>query len=104
MKNRAKPGTKGGGDYYRIEVRPKTEFTTFRYHDIGEPGHLQRLAGKRASGSWDTQAWLIVKSDAHKSDGELVPDTDDAASLLNKLGSKPIHVKGDVFESSERGG
>jgi len=48
---RAKPGTKGKGKYFRIIVRPKEDFITFRYHDIGRPGHLQRLAGKRASGS-----------------------------------------------------
>ncbi len=61
---RAKPGTKGGGKYYRIVVRPKEEFVTFRYHDVGRPGHVQRLAGKRSSGSWDDQSWLISKEDA----------------------------------------
>src|SRR5512135_3777432 len=75
---RAKPGTKGEGDYYRIVVRPKEEFSTFRYHDIGQKGHLQRLAGKRSSGSWDTQAWLISKEDAHLSGDTLVPDTNEA--------------------------
>ncbi len=64
-RKRAKPGTKGEGDYYRIVVRPKEEFTTFRYHDVGDKGHIIRLAGKRSSGSWDTQAWLISKGDAH---------------------------------------
>lgn len=99
---RAKPGTKGEGEYYRIVVRPKDEFTTFRYHDVGEKGHLMRLAGKRSSGSWDTQSWLISKSDAHISDGTLIADTADAKELLGKLGSKPTHVKGDVFEAKDR--
>jgi hypothetical protein len=40
-----------------IEVRPKSEFTSFRNHDIGEEGYLIRLVGRRSSGSWDTQAW-----------------------------------------------
>ncbi len=101
-KLRAKPGTQGGGDYFRIEVRPKEEFSTFRYHDIGQKGHLQRLAGKRSTGSWDTQAWLISKGDAHLSGSTLVPDSQDARDLLDKLGSKPRHLKGDIFEAKDR--
>jgi len=65
-RSRAKVGTQGGGDYYRIVVRPKGDFTTFRYQDVGDKGHIQRLAGKRSSGSWDTQAWLISKGDAYQ--------------------------------------
>ncbi len=99
---RAKPGTKGEGEYYRVVVRPKEEFTTFRYHDVGEKGHLQRLAGKRSSGSWDTQSWLISKHDAHLSGDRLIPDSEDAKKLLKTLGSKPVHVKGDVFEAKDR--
>lgn len=99
---RAKPGTTGEGDYYRIEVRTKNQFTTFRYHDIGDKGHIQRLAGKRSSGSWDTQAWLINKSDAHVEDGQLIPDTHDAKKLLDTLGSSPKQVKADIFEAKDR--
>ncbi|HEX9089958.1 MAG TPA: hypothetical protein VF831_00635, partial [Anaerolineales bacterium] len=101
-RKRAKPGTKGEGDYYRIVVRDKGEFTTFRYHDVGDKGHIQRLTGKRSSGSWDTQAWLISKDDAHLDGDQLVPDTADARKLLDTLGSKPKHVKGDVFEAKDR--
>lgn len=99
---RAKPGTKGEGDYFRIVVRPKEEFTTFRYHDVGEKGHLQRLAGKRSSGSWDTQSWLISKNDAHLDGDTLVADSEDARKLLATLGSKPRRIKGDVFEAKDR--
>lgn len=99
---RAKPGTKGEGDYFRIVVRPKEEFTTFRYHDVGEKGHLQRLAGKRSSGSWDTQSWLISKNDAHLDGDTLVADSEDARKLLATLGSKPKRIKGDVFEAKDR--
>jgi len=49
-RKRAKAGTTGEGDYFRIVVRPKEEFTTFRHHDVGEKGHILRLAGKRSSG------------------------------------------------------
>lgn len=101
-KKRAKPGTKGEGDYFRIAVRAKEKFTMFRYHDVGEKGHILRLAGKRSSGSWDTQVWLISKNDAHIEGDTLVADTDDARSLIEALGSKPKHVKGDIFEAKDR--
>jgi len=99
---RAKPGAKGGGDYFRIVVRPKEQFTTFRYQDVGEKGHIQLLAGKRSSGSWDTQAWLISKEDAHIEKDMLVPDTHDAEDLLQRLGSRPKHIKADIFEAKDR--
>ena len=101
-KKRAKPGTTGEGDYFRITVRPKEEFNTFRYQDVGEKGHIQRLAGRRSSGSWDTQVWLISKEDAHLEGDTLIPDTEDARSLIEGLGSKPKHIKEDVFEAKDR--
>ena len=101
-RKRAKPGTKGEGDYFRIVVRPKEEFTTFRYQDVGEKGHILRLAGKRSSGSWDTQVWLISKDDAHIEGDTLVADTDDAREVIQALGSKPKHVEGDIFEAKDK--
>jgi len=101
-RGRKKPGTTGKGNYYHVEVRPKGEFTTFRTQDVGEGGHLQRVAGKRSSGSWSTATWLISKEDAHVEDGKLVPDTKDAKDLLNKLGSKPLHLSGDRFKAKDR--
>jgi len=93
---------KGEGDYYRIVVRPKEEFTTFRYHDVGEKGHIQRLAGKRSNGSWDTQVWLISKDDAHLEGDTLVPDTDDARKVIDALGTRPRHIEGDIFNAKDR--
>jgi hypothetical protein len=101
-KKRARPGTKGECDYFRIVLRPKQEFTTFRYQDVGEKSHILRLAGKRSSGSWDTQVWLIGKTDAHMEGETLIADTEDARKLIETLGSKPKHVKGDVFEAKDR--
>jgi len=101
-RGRKKPGTTGRGKFYRIVVRPKSEFVTFRNQDVGGPGHVERLAGKRPSGSWATQAWLINKRDAHLERGRLVPDTTDARNLFADLGSVPVHVKGDVFEAKDR--
>jgi hypothetical protein len=101
-RGRKKPGTTGKGNYYRVDVRPKEEFSTFRTQDVGGPGHLQRVAGKRSSGSWSTATWLISKEDAHVEDGKLVGDTKDAKDLLKKLGSKPTHITGDRFKAKDR--
>lgn len=101
-KKRAKPGVKGTGDYYHIEVRPKSQFTSFRMQDVGGPGGLERLAGHRSSGSWATHAWLISKDKAHIEDGVLVADHPDAKKLLDSLNSQPIHIKGDIFKAKDR--
>lgn len=102
-RKRKKPGEAGEGDYYRIVVRLEEKFVTFRYHDVGEKGgDLQRLAGRRRNGSWDTQAWLINKNSAHIKGDRLIPDTDDARELLGELGSRPKRVKGDIFRAKDR--
>lgn len=99
---RKKPGTSGEGNYYHVGVRPKRDFVTFRTQDVGEAGHIQRVAGKRSSGSWDTVKWLISKEDAHIEHEELVPDSDEARKILAELGSQPVHLKGDVFEAKPK--
>jgi hypothetical protein len=101
-KGRAKPGSTGEGEYYHIEVRPKEEFVSFRTHDIGEKGGIQRVGGKRSSGSWDDQKWLISKEHAHIENGKLVSDTQDAREALERLGSKPVHIRGDRFKAKPR--
>ena len=99
---REKPGATGEGEYYHVEVRPKGQFTTFRTHDVGKKGGIQRVAGKRGSGSWDDQKWLISKHDAHVEGGKLIPDTADAQEVLEALGSEPVHVRGDRFKAKPR--
>jgi len=99
---RKKPGTTGKGKYYRVVVRPKSEFVSFRNHDVGAKGHVQRLAGRRRSGSWSTQAWLIAKSDARVSGRALVGKTMSAKKVISALRTKPMRVKGDVFEAKSR--
>ena len=101
-RQRQKPGTTGGGEYFRIQVRPKEDFVMFRTQDVGDSGHIQRLAGKRQSGSWATQTWLVDKSDAHLEDGVLVADTAEARELFEELGSMPVHVQGDIFKARDR--
>ena len=99
---RAKPGAPGGGKFFHIQVRPRTEFITFRNQDIGGPGGIERVAGRRANGSWDTQKWLIGKSEAHIDGGRLVPDSLAAEKVLSQLGSAPRHLGGDRFIAKPR--
>src|SRR5262249_909601 len=100
-RERQKPGTRGGGEFYRVRVRPKDEFVTFRTQDVGDPGHIERVAGKRRSGAWPTQAGLVSKQDAPVEGNRLVPDTAEARDLFAKLGSKPVHLKGDIFAAKD---
>lgn len=101
-RKRAKPGTTGEGDFYRIVVRPKEEFVSFRNQDVGDKGHLERVAGHRSSGSWATHAWLVSKKDARIQGNTLVSDDSDVNELLDTLGSKPEHVKADIFKAKDR--
>src|SRR5664279_2079919 len=72
---RAKPGARGSGGFFHIQVRPKSDFVSFRNQDVGARGGIERVAGRRANGSWDTQKWLIGKSEAHRAGKRLEPDT-----------------------------
>ena len=99
---RATSGTTGRGEFFHIEVRPKSQFKTFRNQDVGEKGGIERVAGRRATGGWDTQKWLISKEHAHMERGRLVPDTADARKVLAGLGSVPKHISGDRFRAKDR--
>lgn len=96
---RKKPGSTGGGKFYRIVVRDKNDFTSFRVQDVGEKGGLERLAGRRSSGSWDTVSWLISKEDAHVKNGHLIITDKKARSVLKSLSGHIYHVKGDIFRA-----
>ena len=99
---RKAPGSTGGGLYYHVEVRPKSDFVEFRTQDVGKRGHIQRVAGKRESGSWATVKWLIGKDDAHVRSGQLVPDTKEAKQVIKELGSTPVLLSGDRFSAHPR--
>lgn len=102
-RNRKKPGSTGKGDYFRIEVRPKNQFTSFRTHDVGDTGGLQRITGRRSSGSWATATWLISKEDAHIDENKKLIITDLKAKTVLKSIQEPIeHVKGDIFKAKPR--
>lgn len=96
---RAKPGTTGKGEFYRIIVRDKSDFTTFRVQDVGQRGGLERLAGRRTSGSWGTVSWLVSKEDAKVKNGHLMITDPKARSVLKSLRGHIYHVKGDIFRA-----
>ncbi len=100
--SRAKPGAKGGGRFFHIEVRPSAQFAGFRVQDVGRPGGVERVAGQRANGSWDTAKWLVEKTHAHIENGRLVADSVEAERLLKQLGSVPLHIGGDRFRAKPR--
>jgi hypothetical protein len=91
--------THGPGHFYHIQIRPSSEFVSFRTQDVGRKGHIQRVAGRRPSGSWATIKWLIAKQDAHVEGEQLVADTAAARTLIKKLGSTPVHTYGDRFSA-----
>jgi hypothetical protein len=101
-RKRAKPGSRGGGRFFHIELRPSAQFVAFRVQDVGTPGGVERVAGQRATGSWDTAKWLVEKTDAHVENGRLVPDSAEAKKLFASLGSVPVHVAGDRFRAKPR--
>ena|SRR5688572_27173185 len=103
-KTRKKPGSTGKGDYYHVEIAPKRGFITFRTQDVGKRGHLQRVAGKKETGKWETVKWLIGKEDAHVRGKKLIPDTKAAKNLIEELGVQPVQVSGDRFTAKAKQG
>jgi hypothetical protein len=93
----ARKGAKDDNTYYRIVVRPKEQFSSFRTQDVGQPGGLLRLAGRQTSGTWATQAWLVSKGSAHVEGKQLIADKKDVQDLIRQLGSQPTLEKGDIF-------
>jgi hypothetical protein len=102
LRKRAKPGSRSGGRFFHIEVRPAREFVSYRVQDIGAPGGVERVAGQRSTGSWDTRKWLIEKTHAHIEKGQLVADSVEAEKVLASLGSAPIQLSGDRFKAKPR--
>jgi hypothetical protein len=101
-RGRVKPSIRGSGRFFRIEVAPARRFITFRYHDVGKKGGVERIAGQRQDGTWKTAGWLISKDMAHLERGRLVPDTAAARKVLAAIGAAPRHRAGDRFIADNR--
>jgi hypothetical protein len=100
MTRRKAPGSTGKGKFFRINVRPKSDFTSFRVQDVGQKGGLERLAGRRSSGSWGTVSWLISKDDARVDKRGHLKITDaKAKSVLKSISGRIVHVKGDIYKA-----
>lgn len=102
MAKRKAPGSTGKGKFYRIEIRPKGQFKSFRVQDVGTKGGLERLAGRRPSGSWDTVSWLISKDKASVVNGHLKITGEKDKSVLKQIKGPIVHVKGDIFHAHPR--
>ena len=77
----------------------RKEFVAFRVQNVGGPAGIERVAGRRANGSWDTAKWLVEKTHAHVEGSRLVGDSAEVRNLLRKLGSMPVHAGGDRFKA-----
>jgi len=98
---RARPGAKGSGRFFHIELRPRQQFVAFRVQSFGKAG-IERVAGRHANGSWDTATWLVDKRRAHVENGRLVGDSDAVRRMPARLGSTPVRVRGDRFRARPR--
>lgn len=102
MAKRKAPGSTGKGKFYRIELRPKAQFSSFRVQDVGKKGGLERLAGHRKSGSWATASWLISKDKANVVNGRLTITGAKEKSVLKQIKGPIVHIKGDIFRAHPR--
>jgi hypothetical protein len=71
-------------DYYRIKVRPKNQFSTFRIEHLTENDSIQ-ITGRLADGSWGTQQWLINKGDVRLEKGKLVADDERIQNAIDHM-------------------
>lgn len=92
-------GAKNQCEFYYIEVKPKEEYKTFRTQDVGKPDRIERVAGQRADGVWETVKWLVNKRLAHIENGTLVADERDAQELFDNFDAAPRHIEGNRFEA-----
>ncbi len=96
---RKQPGSTSRGNYFHIEISPKTEFEAFYTKDIGRIGHSLLVLGKRKSdGKWVGQKLLINKNDAYISErGRLESEDPSIMRMLNNLDGDILHKTMDIF-------
>jgi hypothetical protein len=84
-------------NYFRIIVRPEDKYKSFRHKDIGAQGRIIRVSGRKNSGSWDTQAWLISKDYAYQEDEKLIAESDEVRDLFEGFSGPPKRLEGDTY-------
>lgn len=99
VKKRKEPGSTGKGRFYHIELRPKSDFVFFHTQDVGKKGGLERVAGRRKTGSWATVSWLVSKDDAHKEGKTLIIDEKKAKTVLKQIEGPISWKRGDIFKA-----
>ena len=89
----------GNGQYYHVEVRPKTEFSAFYTEDVGRRKHSMLVLGKqKKDDKWATHKWLISKGDAYISDrGELKSEDHRIQQILDYVDGNLVHKERDTF-------
>ncbi len=88
----------GQGEYFRIIIRPSSDFIKLRMEASADADVIQQINGKRADGRWNTQSWLIHKSAAHLEADKLVADNQHAKKLLQALDHKMVLIEKDTFK------
>lgn len=89
--------------FYRIEVRHRKGFTTFKKDDVGKKGGLVRVCGKREDGKWVTIRWLVSKKDAHvDAERNLILDDPRVRAMLKNIRGRIVHVKGIIYVAKPR--
>jgi hypothetical protein len=99
-----RPSANPGGQFYRIEVRPKEQFDVFRVSDLAQKGHLECLLGKRSGSSrFHPVQWLVSKKDAHVAqNGRLIIDHPRTRMVLKQLEIPIVHYEGDFFHAKPK--
>ena len=64
MANRLKPNIQKTGTYVRIKVyKGKLTPSQFKYQEVGDKGHTQKISGYHSKKGWFTYGWVFKKLD-----------------------------------------
>jgi len=82
-----KPYIRKTGTYVRVRTyRGNPQPVKFRYDDIGESGHTQRIAGQLSNGKWITYGYIFKKIDVKSKRGRTM-------KILSGIGVKEEDLK-----------
>jgi len=82
-----KPYIRPSGTYVRVKTYSgKVQPTKYRYDDVGEVGHTQRIAAFHKSKGWFTYGWIFKKLDVKNRRAKTM-------TLLRTIGVKEADIK-----------